>query len=83
MVDGGVGSIKEARELTPRETDYILQRQRKLVEDGWDHTRHIIAVFAGKSPKNIMRLSRDPQPKVWTQEEAIETIKRMGGKWQK
>ena len=83
MVEGGIGSIGEVRDLTFREVDYILQRQRKLVEDGWDYARHIMAVFSGKNPKNIIKLSRDPKPKVWTQEEAIETIKRMGGKWLK
>ena len=81
MVDGGIGSIGEVRDLTFREVDYIIERQIKLHEDSLEQTRLLLAGLIKKKPTDIFKLSRDPKPKKWTQEEAIATIKRFGGTW--
>lgn len=79
-MEGGIESIEAVKLLTWKDIDYRIQREVKLVEDGWDYTRHIIGALAGKKPKQIMKLSRDPEPKKWTQEEALKVIDRFNGR---
>lgn len=81
-MEGGI-EPSELGDLTFREVDLKLQRQKWLVENDWEQTRLIVAALTHKRPKEIVRLSRDQSNrKEWTDEEARNVLKSYG-EWQR